>query len=259
MLLDFLKEEEVINVKGLKGSEELKLSNHIKSIKSMRARNIKVAKMSGAINKYLPTLGKIHQGVGSNATTPEKQEGMTGVLIAALAAGLTNVVTYTIDELSTPIKGMPGNEGDYISIHEVGHNGAYSGVAPEVIRDKIKTGHVAQIEKIITKLKAVPEGHGNMFDNTTIIYMPESGAGHHGPQNEIPMVILSGKNSKLDISGRYTRLPTHAAEGHKTMGNWYTTLLNAYGNPMEHYGDLDLQMSRKKLPQLGSIKQLMRS
>jgi hypothetical protein len=257
MLLDFLKEEESVNVKGLKGSEELKLSNHIRSIKSIRERNVKVAKMSRGIKKYLPTLGKIHQGGGSNATTPEKQEGMTDVLIAALASGLTNVVTYTIDELSTPIKGMPGNEGDHISIHELGHNGAYSGVAPEVIRNKIKAGHIAQVEKIIKKLKAVPEGNGNMFDNTTIIYMPESGAGHHGPQNEMPMVILSGKNSKLDISGRYTRLAPHATEGNKTMGNWYTTLLNAYGNPMDHYGDLDLQMSRKKLHQLGNIKQLM--
>ena len=38
----------------------------------------------------------------------------------------------------------------------------------------------------------------------------------------------------------------HATEGHKTIGNWYTTLLNAQGNPIKHYGDLDLEMSRKK-------------
>ncbi|MFT7515647.1 MAG: hypothetical protein ACI9QL_004881, partial [Candidatus Omnitrophota bacterium] len=32
---------------------------------------------------------------------------------------------------------------------------------------------------------------------------------------------------------------------------------NAHGNPMEHYGDLDLEMARKKLPQTGAIEQLM--
>ena len=48
-----------------------------------------------------------------------------------------------------------------------------------------------------------------------------------------------------------------STEGHKTIGNWYTTLLNAHGNPMKHYGDLDLEMSRKKLDQVGAIKQLM--
>ena len=31
----------------------------------------------------------------------------------------------------------------------------------------------------------------------------------------------------------------------------------AYGNPLDHYGDLDLEMSRKKLDQIGAIKQLL--
>ena len=73
------------------------------------------------------------------------------------------------------------------------------------------------------------------------------------------MVMMTGKNSQLDIAGRFIRLPFHATEGHKTLSNWYTTLLNAYGNPIEHYGDLDLEMSRKKLDQSGPIKQLMSS
>ena len=118
---------------------------------------------------------------------------------------------------------------------------------------------MTQIEKIVKKLKAVPEANGTMFDNTTIIYMPENGAGHHNPTNEMPMVILTGKNSELDLAGRYTRLPFLGVKGHKTLGNWYTTLLNAYGNPIKHYGDLDLTMTRKKLPQTGSIKEIMKN
>ncbi len=96
-----------------------------------------------------------------------------------------------------------------------------------------------------------------MFDNTTIIYFPETGAGHHGPDTEAPMVVMTGSNSRLDIAGRYIRLPFHGTEGHRTLSNWHTTLLNAYGNPIEHYGDLDLEMSRRKLHQTGSIKQFL--
>ncbi|MGF1582794.1 MAG: hypothetical protein ACFCD0_26025 [Gemmataceae bacterium] len=110
---------------------------------------------------------------------------------------------------------------------------------------------MAQVNRIVTRLKAVPEGKATMFDNTTIIYMPETGAGHHGPDTEAPMVIMSGNNSRLDIAGRYIRLPFHATEGHKTLSNWYTTLLNAYGNPIEHYGDLNLEMTRRRLAQVG--------
>ena len=70
---------------------------------------------------------------------------------------------------------------------------------------------------------------------------------------EAPMVVMTGRNSKLDIAGRYIRLPFHGTEGHKTLSNWYTTLLNAYGNPIEHYGDLDLEMQRRRLQQTGAI------
>ena len=67
---------------------------------------------------------------------------------------------------------------------------------------------------------------------------------------------MAGNQCKLQLAGQYIRLPYHATEGHKTIGNWYTTLLNAHGNPIQHYGDLDLEMSRKKLDQSGAIQQL---
>jgi hypothetical protein len=34
-------------------------------------------------------------------------------------------------------------------------------------------------------------------------------------------------------------------------------LLNAHGNPIEHYSELNLEMSRKKLEQRGAINQFL--
>ncbi|MCA9069630.1 MAG: DUF1552 domain-containing protein, partial [Planctomycetaceae bacterium] len=256
-MLKFLQEDEAFKAKILKGQEKLKLSNHIHSIEAIRERNKQVEKMSTSIAKYLPEIGKVHANGGPNASTPEKQSAFTDILVAALITGLTNVVTYTIDELSTPIKGLPGNESDHISIHELGHNGGYSGISADKIREKIRIGHIDQVVQIIERLKQVPEGQGTMFDNTMILYFPENGEGHHSWGTESPFVILAGDNCRLNVSGHYIRLPFHGTEGHKTIGNLYTTLLNAHGNPIEHYGDLDLEMSRKKLDQTGSIKQLL--
>ena len=96
-----------------------------------------------------------------------------------------------------------------------------------------------------------------MFDRTVICYFPENGETHHSHGTEAPFVVLAGKECPLNVCGRYIRLPYHGNEGHKTIGNWYTTLLNGYGNPIEHYGDLDLEMSRKKLLQTGAIQDLL--
>lgn len=246
-LLDYLRDKEGKKLTDLNGIERSKISDHVDSLQSIKARNQKVLSLSEVIAKNLPTIDKIHADGGKDATLIEKQSAFTDVLLSALISGLTNVVTYTIDDLATPIDTLPGNTGR-VDLHRLGHS------LDLKLRNIVKQSHMAQVERIVTKLKSVPEGKGSMFDNTTIIYMPETGAGHHGPDTEAPMVVMSGKNSKLNIAGRYLRLPFHATEGHQTLGNWYTTLLNAYGNPIEHYGDLDVEMTRKKLPQTGAIK-----
>jgi hypothetical protein len=256
-MLRFLEGEEAFKERILQGYEKQKLSNHISSIEAIRARNLKLSKMAGSISEHIPQLGKIHADGGLNASSPEKEEAMTDILIAALVTGLTNVVTFTIDELSTPVRGLPGNEGDRISIHAIGHNESYSGVSADKIRENIRICHMRQVARIVQRLKATPEGKGSMFDHTMIMYFPEGGEGHHGYGLEAPFVILAGDQCKLNLAGRYIRLPYHGSEGHKTLGNWYTTLLNAHGNPIKHYGDLDLEMSRRKLDQTGPIQQFL--
>jgi hypothetical protein len=256
-MLAFLLQEEDLKSRILRGYEKAKLSSHIDSIEKIRKRNDQLKAVADAIKPQMPKLDPVHAKGGPSATSPQKWEAMTDNLVAAIATGLTNVVTYTIDELSTPIKGLPGNESDTISIHEIGHGGGYSGVSADAIREKIRVGHVAQIKMIVDRLKAIPEDAGTMFDNTMIVYFPENGETHHSQGFEAPQIVVAGDNFPLDMLGRYIRLPYHATPGHKTIGNWYTTLLNAHGNPIKHYGDFDHEMDRKKLDQTGPIGQLM--
>ncbi|MCA9161356.1 MAG: DUF1552 domain-containing protein [Planctomycetales bacterium] len=257
-MLAFLESREGQEISGIQGHEKKRQELHVHSIQAIRERNRKLIDISGFIEKHLPEIAPVHANGGPNATTPEKQAAMTDVLVAALKAGLTNVVTYTIDDLGTPITGLPGNETDRVGIHPLGHDEAFGGVPAWKTREQIRISHVNQIRTIVERLKQTPEGNGAMFDNTMIMYFPENGETHHGTGTESPFLIMSGSNCNLDLAGRYIRLPYLGNEGHKTLGNWYTTLLNAHGNPIEHYGDLDPEMSRKKLPQTGPIAQLMR-
>lgn len=253
-LLDYLHDEESNRLKGLVGRERQKISDQVDSLQSIRDRNSKVAALGDKIRQHLPEIDSVHANGGEDATLPQKQAAFTDVIVGALASGLTNVVTYTIDDLGTNITSLPENT-QKTSIHQIGHGGQIAGA--EAMRNAIKRHHMKQVETLVTRLKSTPEADGVMFDNTTIIYMPETGAGHHSPDTEAPMVILSGKNSKLDLAGRYIRLPFHGTQGHKTLSNWYTTLLNAYGNPIEHYGDMDLTMQRNRLEQTGAIDRFL--
>jgi len=251
-MLEYLQEKEKKRLGKMSALERMKMANHINSLGSVRQRNKNVANLSGVISKHLPKIDKIHANGGPNATLVQKWDAFSDILVATMVAGLSNVITYTLDDLNTPITSLPKNNKK-MNLHNLGHS------QNTVLRDHVKECHMNQVERIVTKLKAVPEGNGTMFDNTTIIYMPETGAGHHGPNTEAPMVIMSGKNSRLDIAGRYIRLPFHKTEGHKTLGNWYTSLLNAYGNPIGHYGDLDNELVKMRMPQTGNIKRFMQT
>jgi hypothetical protein len=170
---------------------------------------------------------------------------------------MTNVVAFTVDELGTPYTGLPGIENDPVNLHDVGHGKGVGKLTALEIRAAVRTQHMKLVDTIISRLKAVPEADGNMFDNTMLFYFPDNGETHHSNGSEWPFLVFSGRNAKLNIAGRYIRLPKHGDVGHKTLGNWYTTVLNAYGNPIKHYGDLDMALESKKLPQLGAIREFL--
>jgi len=170
---------------------------------------------------------------------------------------MTNVVTFTLDELGTPYTGLNRLEKEIVNLHDVGHGKGFGELKADEVRWEVRKQHMTLIDSIIQRLKAVPEADGTMFDNTTLLYFPDNGETHHSRGTEWPFMVFTGRNSKLNTAGKYIRLPAHGKEGHKTLGNWYTTILNAYGNPIPHYGDMDLALEKMKLDQKGSIRDFM--
>jgi hypothetical protein len=237
------------------GAERSKLQSYADSIEAVRERDRKVDGMADRIRPHVPQLDAKY--LADDMTTVDRQRGHVEVLLAALISGLTNVVAFTVDELGTEYTGLPGLEGEKVNMHDVGHGKTIGGVAADEIRFRHRRQHMTLIDTIAARLKKVPEGDGTMFDNTMILYFPDNGETHHSHGTEYPFVVLSGRNTKLNIRGRYVRLPNYGQAGHKTLGNWYTTLLNAYGNPIKHYGDPDPGLARFGIDQTGPIKQFM--
>ncbi|MFT6239410.1 MAG: hypothetical protein ACJAQT_001489, partial [Akkermansiaceae bacterium] len=106
-LLSYLLGQESQRLSGLDGDERLKISDQVDSLQSVRDRNTKVAALGDVITKHLPKVDPIHANGGSDASVPEKQAAFTEIIVAALASGLTNVVTYTIDDLGSDITSLP--------------------------------------------------------------------------------------------------------------------------------------------------------
>jgi hypothetical protein len=232
-----------------------KVPTYANSLEAVRERDRKVDAMADTIRPHVPKLDAKY--LADDMTTVDRQRGHTEVLLAALISGLTNVVAFTVDELGHEYTGLPGIESEKVNLHDVGHGKGFGKLTAEEIRFATQRQHMTLVDTIATRLKAAKEGDGTVFDNTMIFYFPDGGETHHSHGTEYPFVVLSGKNAKLDIRGKYVRLPNYGDAGHKTLGNWYTTLLNAHGNPIKHFGDPDPGLARFGIDQFGAIKQFL--
>ena len=255
MILQFAARNEGATARKLLNAEKSKVQNYADSIEAIRERSRKVDAMAETIRKHVPQLDPRY--LDANVNTFDRQIGHTEVLLGALISGLTNVVAFTVDELGHAYTGITGIEGTTVNMHDVGHGKTIAGVEAAEIRNRCRTHHMTLVDKIVQRLKNVPEGDGSMFDNTMLFYFPDGGETHHSHGFEFPFVILSGDNAKLNLRRRYIRLPNYGDQGHKTLGNFYTTLLNAYGNPIEHFGALDVGLNAYGIDQSGPIKELV--
>ena len=240
-MLRFVAENQAALAKELKGVEKPKVGNYADALADIRSRDARVESMADVIRRNLPKLDDKY--LADDISTVDRQAGHVEILLSALISGMTNVVTFTLDELGTIYTGLPGIEGENVNQHDVGHGKAVARFNALEVREKIRNQHMEVIDQIVTRLKSVPEGTGTMFDNTLLCYFPDNGETHHSHGTEWPFVVVAGDNTKLNLGRRYIRLPGYAKEGHKTLGNWYTTLLNAYGSDMDHYGALDVGLT----------------
>jgi hypothetical protein len=240
-VLDFVAKNQAEIAQTLQGDERVKVANYADALESIRQRDQEVDAMSHIIRAHLPELDEKY--LADDLSTVDRQWGFTEILLSTLISGMTNVVTLTVDELGTNYTGLPDIEGESVNQHDVGHGKPVGRFEATQVRKKIRHQHMKVIDSIVRRLKETPEEGGNMFDRTMVLYFPDNGETHHSNGSEWPFVILAGSKCSLDIGRRYIRLPGYAQPGHKTLGNWYTTLLNAYGNPIQHYGSPDLSLT----------------
>ena len=249
-LLDFMVDDIRKLERTLPSTEREKMGHYLNAFEELQTRRERLTMLGDQMRAAAPDMDKRFTSV-----TPEhRQAAHMDLIAAALISGITNVVTMRLDNISVNYPTLGLSEK---TVHGIGHREDCNGKSPAEARDLIRHYHMELLADLAGKLKAVPEGDGTMLDNTTIIYLSDSGNEHHGNLAEWPYLVIGGSGGRMNLAGRYIRYPKYGADGHRTIGNWWTTWLNAFGNPIDHYGNLDLQLQKNGVPQRGSLTELM--
>jgi hypothetical protein len=249
-LLDFMADD-VKRTRGqLVGDEKAKFDQYLEAFENLRDRQAKIDAIAEDLKKHAPKL----EAKFAKPTETNRLEAQFEIAAASLITGLTNTVLLTsggggqhfppFPELGIPVGG-----------HHYGHGGGVPGKTYEDCFVAVRQYHCKLIANLAKMLESVKEGDGTMLDNTVIVYLSDSGDGHHPQLREWPVVLLGDLAGKLKTRGRYLQFPAYETKAHRTMANLYCTLLHAVGKPTDKFGVPDPGL--KDVNQTGVVAELL--
>jgi len=246
-LLDFMSREIGQLDQQLDGSEKDKLNHYLSAFESLRDRQSRLQGMEAVLKKHAPAVTDKYR----SPIETDRLDAHFDLGAAALISGLTNVLTIA-SGVGDPFFNIKFSGLDIpITKHSIGHAGNYQGVGWEEMMIKIRTYHMSLIARLAGRLQAIPEGAGTMLDTTTIIYLSDAAENHHSRCWEWPILMLGKTPNK---TSRFLNYPKYGNNGHRTIANFYTSLLRSAGAPRDHFGLKDPNL--RDLNQDGPLEEL---
>ncbi len=247
-ILDFVSNDVKKLRRQLSAEESEKLDFYLEGFDALKDRRVKLTGMQKILKQNAPEVTDTF----TSSTITHHLEAHFDLAAATLISGLSNSISILCDDLQSNYDGIgiPG------TVHGIGHGATIGEYNSEQCRDMIRKFHLDLLSGLMHKLAKAPEGDGTMLDNTVIVYISDNSDKHHSFANEWPLLLFGGKfNGKLKSTGRYLQYPDYGKQGHRTIGNFLTTIVQAAGLPDKHFGHLDLGLS--DLDQEGPLHELL--
>ncbi|MDX2018863.1 MAG: DUF1552 domain-containing protein [Deltaproteobacteria bacterium] len=90
---------------------------------------------------------------------------------------------------------------------------------------------------MIKALEKVPEGDGNMFDNTVFIMLSCNAEAHHANHEGWPMLVVGNAGGALKADGRFIRYPHKgSSKEYRGLCDFHSTIATAVGVATESFG-----------------------
>jgi len=163
---------------------------------------------------------------------------MLDLQLLAFQSDLTRVISFMI------AKEQSARPYPQIGVPEAHHPLSHHDNVPELIlkMSKINTYHTQLLAGYLTRLRATPDGDGNLLDHMTILYGSgiSNSTGHSG--DNLPLMLLGGGGGKLK-GGRHLRFPEKPSNA-----NLLVTIMDKMGMPVDQVGGSNGKLLIDPLP-----------
>ena len=206
---------------GLGSPDRNRVAEYLDTVREIE-RRIELAEKRASENLEVPISPR---GIPDDFV--EHTKLMFDLMTIAFQADITRISTF-----------MMAREVSYrtfpmLGISEAFHPASHHQNNPERLAQltKIQTFHVALWSYWLEKLRATPDGDGNLLDHSLLLYggaMSNSNVHNHSP---LPILVAGGATGSMK-GGRHLHYPENTP-----MANLLLTILNKAGIPLESVGD----------------------
>src|SRR5580704_8503374 len=207
---------------NLGAADRTRVSEYLDTVREIERRIILAEKQNAESAIDVPA---------TPAGVPDDHEAHTKLMFDLMAiafqADITRVSTFMmareVSYRTFPMLGI--SEGFHPASHHQNNKERLENLT------KINTYHVSLVAHLLERLKATPDGDGNLLDHSLILYgsgMSNSNVHNHSP---LPILVAGGAAGKMQ-GGRHLKYPENTP-----MANLLMTILDKAGVPQESVGD----------------------
>ena len=228
------------NSRGLPEDEKERYSGYVDGFRDMNGLRGKLANISDHLKKFAPPYG-------GKFTNPEFEtdwhDSLLELGISALKSGITN--TLTIGSGRGEIFGAWRGLG----IDQQGHNLGHMKQPDNPIWVKIRQYNCRMLVKLVKELESMPEGDGNMMDNSLIVYTSNNADKQHTSGANWPFILIGNPEGPIK-TGQFTQMEK------RPINDLYTTLLHAAGVPVDRF-NMEKSLAANYHSKAGPIESLL--
>lgn len=221
-LLDSVTSEISRLKKRVGAADRERIESYLENVRDVELR-IQKAERS-VLENPLPDLDR---PTGVPATYADHARLMFDLQVLAFQGDITRVTTFQLAREASnrtyPEIGVPDPH------HPITHHGGNIEKLQKVA--KINRFHVGLFAEFLSKLKATPEGDGNLLDHSLFLYGSGMGDPDAHDHSDLPILVAGGAAGQ-HRGGKHIQFETPTP-----LSNLHLTLLNKVGVPLEAFAD----------------------
>ncbi len=216
-ILDFVKDDAQRLKTKLGKTDQLKVDEYLTGVRNLE-REIQAIDTGPMCSGSRPdTIGNYQQRV----------QAMADIMVTALQCDKTRVISFMLGNAgSNQVYSWLGvNDGH----HQISHHQNNQRNFEQL--QTISTWEIEQLSYLLQRLKATPDGEGNLLDNTMVFWSSEISDGNRHNHDNLP-VIVAGRGGGAIRPGRHLRV-----DNQTPIANLFISLIQGMGVNANSFGD----------------------